>query len=545
MVRSSDHQTGRRRIVSSRGYSRHRGIALIWTAIIFLLIVLIIGLMIDSGKVCLVLHQLHNAADAGALAGAQTVKHPDSTARQDAIDAAHLNFADNEAVVVLDNPTNDPDGDVVLGRWIWQTRTFIPTTDGPTAVKVVARRTAAHQQLDGQGGRVPLIFGPIANVLDVDLTRYAIARSSGSIGAGIIALAENPDWSHAPTGLWVHGTGLIDVQGGDIQVNAVQAGGASPWQAMRMNGSLTINASEFNIVGSTNPDPEDPAAWETFWDDPTLPASVNPYDDRVDDPLLDLNPPFIPGGVATHSSGHQFVDPVTEDTIGLLGETSLTNSDLKVLQLYPGYYPGGINLSSGSWTSDEVIGYTPNPDPNLPDIPIYKVYDVELRLNRGGSVEDSLYALGGSTDGQSGLIIKGNANLYGEFVTLYVTGAHNGYDNVKYGVLDIGGNGYVEVSPPGDFFLGADGMPQIDGQPGISFWQDFNNTNPARIIGTGDFNLEGTLYFPNNHTEVGGTSFQAGNQLLAGSLDLHGTGVLGIAYDGRNFIESFRSYLVW
>jgi hypothetical protein len=54
--------------------------------------------MIDSGKVCLVLHQLHNAADAGALAGAQTVKHPDSTARQDAIDATHLNFADNEAV---------------------------------------------------------------------------------------------------------------------------------------------------------------------------------------------------------------------------------------------------------------------------------------------------------------------------------------------------------------------------------------------------------------------------------------------------------------
>jgi hypothetical protein len=153
---------------------------------------------------------------------------------------------------------------------------------------------------------------------------------------------------------------------------------------------------------------------------------------------------------------------VTEDTIGLLGETSLTNPDLKVLQLSPGYYPGGINLSSGSWTSDEVIGYTPNPDPNLPDIPIYKVYDVELRLNRGASVEDSLYALGGSTDGQSGLIIKGNANLYGEFVTLYVTGAHNGYDNVKYGVLDIGGNGYVEVSPPGDFFLGADGMPQID-----------------------------------------------------------------------------------
>ncbi len=172
------------------------------------------------------------------------------------------------------------------------------------------------------------------------------------------------------------------------------------------------------------------------------------------------------------------------------------------------------------------------------------MYDVELRLNRGSSVEDSLYALGGHTDGSSGLIIKGNASLYGEYVTLYVTGAHNGYDSVQYGELDVGGNGYVEVNPPGDFFLGTDGLPQINGQPGISMWQDILNTRDARIIGTGDFNLEGTLYFPNNHAEIGGTSFQAGNQLIAGSLDLHGTGVLGIAYDGRNFIENFRSYLV-
>jgi hypothetical protein len=544
MVRSSDHRRRRRRIVSSRGYSRRRGIAFIWAAIVILVIALLVGLTLDTARACLVLHQLQNAADAAALAGARTVKHPDSTARQDAINTAHLNFADNEAVIVLDNPTNDPNGDVVLGRWIWQTRTFIPTTIGPTAVKVVARRTAAHQQLDGQGGPVSLIFGPIANIHVVDLARHAIAKSSGSLGAGIITLAENPDWEHAPTGLWVHGTGLIDVQGGDVQVNAVAAEGGSPWQAMRMNGSLTINASEFNIVGSTNPDAEDPEAWETFWDDPTLPASVNPYEPRVDDPLLALNPPFIPGGVATHSSGHQFVGTVDEDTIGLLGETSLDNPNLKILTLTPGYYPGGINLSSGSWRSDEIIGYTPNPDPNLPDIPIYKVYDVELRLNRGGSVEDSLYALGGGPDGQSGLIIKGNANLYGEFVTLYITGAHNGYDNVQYAVLDVGGNGYVEISPPGNFFLGDDGLPQIDGQPGISIWQDFNNTNEARIIGTGDFNLEGTLYFPNNHTEIGGTRFQAGNQLLAGSLDLHGTGVLSVAYDGRNFIESFRSYLV-
>ncbi|MHC4073586.1 MAG: hypothetical protein ACYTGS_16385 [Planctomycetota bacterium] len=73
-------------------------------------------------------------------------------------------------------------------------------------------------------------------------------------------------------------------------------------------------------------------------------------------------------------------------------------------------------------------------------------------------------------------------------------------------------------------------------------WSD--RWSGSLVVGTGYFLLEGTLYFPDNHLEVGGTSFDAGNQLLTGSLDLHGGGVLGIAYDGRNFIESFRSYLV-
>ena len=545
-VCSPDLDSPMRSTVLARRHIRRRGIALVWTAIFILLIVLIIGLSLDYAKVAFVAHQLHNASDAGALAGAQVVKHPDNTAPQDAIATAYANIADHASVLVLDNPANDPNGDVVLGRWIPQTRTFVPTTIGPNAVKVVARRTTAHEQADGTGGPVPLNFGAIANVLTSDIGRYAIARSSGSIGAGIITLAAVPDWSH-PSGLWIHGTGLIDVQGGDIQVNATQATGTSPWMALRMDGSLTIDAGEFNIVGSSNPDPDDPAAWETFWADPTEPAAVNPLEDRVDDPLLDLNPPAIPSGVATLYSAegeviHEFVDTITQDTIATLGEISPTNPDLKILTLTPGYYPGGITLNSGSGKSDEIIGYTPNPDANLPDIPVFKTYEVELRLTHGSSVETSLYALGGGADGKSGLVINGGS-FYGDYVTAYVTGAHNGYD-VEYGKLDVGGNALVEIQPPGDYFLGTDGQPQINGQPGISFWQDINNTNDAKIIGTGDFLLEGTLYFPNNHLEVGGTSFDAGNQLITGSLDLHGGGVLGIAYDGRNFIERFRSYLV-
>jgi hypothetical protein len=505
--------------------------------------------MIDTARCCLFVHQLQNAADSAALAGARVVKHPGNMARQNAINTAGQNFAAREAVLVVDNPSNDPNGDVVVGRWIWQASTFIPTTDSPNAIKVVARRTMAHRQPGGGGGGpVSLVFGPIVKAFTADLARDAIAQSRGSLGAGIIVLDDNPDWTHAPTGLWMHGTGLIDVQGGDIQVNSVASGGGSPWQAMRMNGSLTVKASTFNVVGSTNPDPLDPGAWETFWADPTSPPTVIPNSSRIDDPLLALNPPVIPSGIAAHSSPqHQFVDTITQDTIAKLGETSPDNPNLKILELTPGYYPGGISITSGN--GSVLVGQEPNPDPNLPPIPVYETYEVELVLKGGATVESSLYAFGGGEKGTSGLNIQGGT-FRGEYVTVYVTGAHNGYD-VEYGVIDVGGNAYVNITPPGDnsLFYEEDPItgemgPAINGQPGISIWQDFKNPNDARIIGTGDFDLTGTLYFPNNHTEIGGTSFQAGNQLLTGSLDLHGTGVLGIAYDGRNFIEGWQSYLV-
>jgi len=524
-----------------RRHHRYRGVVLIWVAIVVMVLILFVGLTIDTAKVCLISHQLQNAADAAALAGAQYVKFDEVTARQQAIDVAFENYADGLPVYLRDNLGNDPELDVVLGRYVRQSQLFIPATDPNAmnnAVKVVARR------IEGLGdGPVPLIFGPIANVDTVNITRYAIAISSGSTGAGIITLAANPDWSH-PSGLWIHGTGLIDVQGGDIQVNAEISSGSGHWQAMRLNGSLTINASEFNVVGTTSPDADDPAAWEGFYADPSLPPSVDTGQPRVEDPLAYLNPPIIPAGIATDPcTGYVYNDMITVQTIGTQGQTPPGQPDLKVLELYPGYYPGGINLNSGSWTSDEIISYEPNPDPVGAPIPIYKIYGVELRLNRGSSVETSLYALGGGTSGTSGLVIKGNASMYGEYVTLYVTGAHNEVD-VEYGVLDVGGNGYIEVRPPGDFFLGDDGKPQINGQPGVSMWQDIENTNDARIIGTGDFNLSGTLYFPNNHTEIGGTGFQAGNQLIAGSLDLHGTGVIAIGYDGRNWVLGYKSYIV-
>ena len=54
-----------------RRHHRYRGVALIWVAILALVLILIVGLSLDVAKVSLVAHQLQNAADAAALAGAR------------------------------------------------------------------------------------------------------------------------------------------------------------------------------------------------------------------------------------------------------------------------------------------------------------------------------------------------------------------------------------------------------------------------------------------------------------------------------------------
>jgi len=76
-------------------------------------------------------------------------------------------------------------------------------------------------------------------------------------------------------------------------------------------------------------------------------------------------------------------------------------------------------------------------------------------------------------------------------------------------------------------------------------YQDPYNTSPARIIGTSNTILVGTIYFPFNHLDVGGEGYSVGTQLIVESIKIHtsGEGVV-INYDGRNRAPGGKSYLV-
>jgi hypothetical protein len=513
---------------------------MIWVGVFGTLVFIpLLCLSIDVGKVRFHQHELQNASDAGALAGAQVVKTDPLAARQDAIATAFANRVDLLEVSVADNPDNDIDGEVVLGRWIRQERRFEETAISPTAVKVVGRRL-------GQRNEAPALLLPFpwAGTDKSHVWKEAIAWAQGSTGAGIIVLADDPidpplpGWNH-PTGLLIDGGTTVDLRGvdwetgeemvGDIQVNALSE--SPPWSALRVDGSSAdIWAGEINVVGGTNPDADtNPGAWTSLFPEDengeTVSFSVNPGSPRLGDPLGDLIPPDIstmpPGTDAMGKKYYTYDDPATVE----IEETTCETITGGPLTLNPGYYPGGMYLKGG-----------------------------EIRLNPG------VYAFGGiNTDvkGQpSGLVVTGGELLGDEEegVLLYITGDPDGSKThgmiVDYGRIDLGGSGAIEIISRGaaqDLPLNDDADPEHDIQlreMHIAIWQDRANPSYGKIIGTSAMEILGTIYCGYNAMELGGSSGQTGNQVIAGALWLHGDPGMGIAYDGRNGAEGNRSVLV-
>jgi Flp pilus assembly protein TadG len=463
-----------------RRHIRRRGIAFIWVAIFLLLLILIVGLSLDSGMVLLAAHQLQNTADAAALAGAQVVKFDQNLARQQAMSIALENF-------VYRAPVSLADSDIVVGVYYPQrtdpkTR-FEPTIAGgfANAVRVFARRTDSSL-----GGPIALTFGPIAGVPTSNVARYAIAISSGTTGAGLICL------DPCGTGLSIS-AGTIDVQNGDVQVNSGLD--RKPW-AMDVGGSWIMNANELNVCGV----PNDKFDWAT------VPYPINKGASPIPDPLRNLPPP------------NYTAFPIRGGPKGELNNTETVKIGKGQVTLDPGYYPGGFSITGGNVT-----------------------------------LRPGIYALGGA-----GLNISGtqNATFTARGVMFYITKSTPEMGGV-YGKVDITGGPTLVVTPPAlnaeppdppaseypawmDWIYAGD-----EGKEGISIFQDRANTNEARIIGSSGVVLLGTLYFSKNSVELGGGGYQAGSQLIAWSVRVHGsTAEITINYDGRNRVRGYWSYLV-
>jgi hypothetical protein len=226
-----------------RNYWKNRkGITLVWGAFFLVLMLMLAGMAIDLGYMYYVRNQLHVAADAAALAGVARLDGTNSTdqilARQEAWKFACKNRAAGDPVYLITNSstdcntppasglneaTNDPNGDIVLGNWN-RTRPSTPvdlrfrptpgnpliSTDVINAVKVVPRRTGATPGMP----RVGVFWGQIFRILGGEgwvtmsasasaiATRPPRASSFVAVGNEFCPLAGNP--------VCVGGTGSTD-----------------------------------------------------------------------------------------------------------------------------------------------------------------------------------------------------------------------------------------------------------------------------------------------------------------------------------------------
>jgi putative Flp pilus-assembly TadE/G-like protein len=489
------------------------------------------GYGIDVGKVWWNVHQLHVAADSGALAGAQVVKYDRAGAILRAHDFAFANDADQLPVYASMLAQEDPltgNEEIILGRWVRQEQKFYPTVFGANAVKVIAKRVKTQSAAGGNLPALRLVFGPIFGTDSVDAERYTTAWSRVSTGAGIICLAPDPtiypDWNNGASGLLINGGCDIDLSWtdpvtgeviyGDIQVNAVSMA-TNPKAALSKTGtSGDIICGEINVVGWTNPEPT-ADGWDDYYGEAGLPFNVVAGPDLVDpveDPLLYLNtapyPPTLSGMPLGSDGTRTYTDTITGTTINTYGIPDPVTGE-KVLTLKPGWYPGGIDMTGGNVVLE------------------------------GGA--NAVYAFGGADvkNKPPGFCI-GGGSITGEGVMIYVTGGPD-WGGVEYGRIDIGGNAYCELTSRGDVPLTGFG---VDGTDGMILWQDIDNHNQAEIIGTASSFLKGTMYFPDNPAQVGGGTDQLGSQIICGALQINGSIDLGIAYDGRNQIQSLISAIV-
>jgi hypothetical protein len=225
-------------------------------------------------------------------------------------------------------------------------------------------------------------------------------------------------------------------------------------------------------------------------------AEINVVGDATVRGSYDVNTDLTYDGLpATLNTG---VDPIEDPYADLIepafylpvsSSAPADGSALKIstgtYTLQPGYYPGGIEITGG------IITLTSG------------IYQVNGTPTKGG-----LSITGGITTAEQ--------------VMFHVAG----------GKVDIRGNTQFTLTPP-----------TTGTYKGVSLFQSRSNNLQAEINGGGGLNMQGVLYFPNNHLVVSGNGDTIGTQLIADTIEIGGTGVINIPWNGSPEIAQ-RSFLV-
>jgi hypothetical protein len=285
-------------------------VTLVWVSIVMFVLVAFVALGVDWGYAYYTTQKLQNAADAAALAGAQSVWSSHADARQRAMTFSSENEAGGDVVLLHENATNDPVGDIVIGVYDVPTRQFTPNEEEgvANAVMVSAKRTT-----NSPNGALPLVFGRVLGFNSTQFSRWAIAVCERAPeGPGIILLRPS-----GPKGLEHSGNGTVTVYG-KVQINSTDSS-----EALYKSGNGTLEATSFEVVGGSKTTA-------------TVIGDINEGVDPVADPYAGVPVP-------------NFLNNSIEYPIRSSKKLSLGNGQYT---LYPGRYIGGIDLngSDGQYT---------------------------------------------------------------------------------------------------------------------------------------------------------------------------------------------------
>ena len=143
--------------VRSRFSQKRKGVVIILSAALMIVMVAMLAFSVDVGYIVTVQSELDRAVDAGALAGAGTLVDGQTEANQSVYEFIALNPVGN-------NTLTPEEVEIVTGEWNADLRSFLPNTESPSAIRVRAQRI-------GQ----PLFFARVLGHDVFDVSSEAIA----------------------------------------------------------------------------------------------------------------------------------------------------------------------------------------------------------------------------------------------------------------------------------------------------------------------------------------------------------------------------------
>lgn len=479
---------------------KHKGVAIVWVAVLLIVFVAFIGLCIDGARIYLAGHQLHNAADAAALAGSRYVPMVMVTGNTKEAEQIAHNFANqNHAAklpVYLDQPDADATipvdtyisrvvsgainpydsaamtDDVVVGRYIDSSQLFIVDHETPDSMLVVARRdgTASQPQLK-------LLFGPLFNVDTANAKQYAIAKVINPYGAGLLALGECP----CP-GIIFGSSDPLDpaitiLGGGSLYVNSpYNPGGADGAVDQSGNAGVDIDIERMYVVGGID---------DNF--DYPMDADIHDYTEG----LLPEPDPYA--SLPDHDIAQ----------IRAMPDKGMISDGDGISTYSPGYYSGGLQINNTNVT-----------------------------LQPGDYYLDSI-------DQAASMYVSGGL-VTGENVTLHIIG------DADAGV-NISGSANVDISAPtsGDYAgisIYEKRDPNYDcSQSCATPW---SKADPISVFaGSGIIDIGGAVYMPHNRMELGGNGYISVTRIVADRFYIYGSSQKLVNYKGEPKIAP-ESYLV-